>query len=141
MEATASTRAGPPSRVALSPEAIASQAPFTPSHDEPRPIAAGADIERSAMMPLAVARPDEATPRYTWVAIAFHWTIGLGILAMLAMGLAMTHVKLPPFVVFKLYQLHKSIGITILLLAALRLLWRFTHRPPPLPAGMAAGGG
>ncbi len=28
---------------------------------------------------------------------------------------------------------HKSIGITVLGLAVLRLLWRATHRPPPLP--------
>jgi cytochrome b561 len=28
---------------------------------------------------------------------------------------------------------HKSIGITVLGLAILRLLWRLTHNPPPLP--------
>ena len=30
-------------------------------------------------------------------------------------------------------DLHKSIGLTVLGLAILRLLWRFGHRPPPLP--------
>ncbi len=74
--------------------------------------------------------------RYTSVAIALHWLIALGIFAMLAMGLVMTHVKLAPLMVFKLYQLHKSVGITILLAALLRLLWRFTHRPPALPSDM-----
>ncbi len=38
---------------------------------------------------------------------------------------------------FALIQLHKSIGITVLLLSLVRLAWRLTHRPPPLPAGMA----
>jgi cytochrome b561 len=35
---------------------------------------------------------------------------------------------------FQLYQLHKSIGITVLGAVFLRILWRLTHRPPPLPA-------
>ena len=48
----------------------------------------------------------------------------------------MVHGKLAPFTQFKLYQLHKSVGITVLLLALTRLGWRLTHRPPPLPAEM-----
>jgi cytochrome b561 len=32
---------------------------------------------------------------------------------------------------------HKSFGMTILMLAALRLLWRLFNRPPELPAGMS----
>jgi len=86
--------------------------------------------------PVASTNPVAARTRYTSVAIALHWTIGLGIVAMLAMGLVMTHVKLAPFTQLKLYQLHKSVGITILLAAALRLLWRFAHRPPALPDDM-----
>jgi len=31
------------------------------------------------------------------------------------------------------FNLHKSIGMTILVLMALRLLWRWGHPPPPLP--------
>ena len=33
-------------------------------------------------------------------------------------------------------QLHKSIGITVLLLSILRLTWRFLSPPPPLPASV-----
>lgn len=73
-------------------------------------------------------------PRYTTIAIVLHWGIALGILAMLAMGLAMTHAPIAPLWKFKLYQWHKSVGITILLLALLRLLWRLWHKPPALPA-------
>lgn len=36
------------------------------------------------------------------------------------------------------FQLHKSLGLTILALSLLRLLWRLTHRPPPMPATMPA---
>ena len=74
--------------------------------------------------------------RYTTVAIALHWLIGLAIIFMLALGLLMNN--LPDDrqeLQYKLYQLHKSVGITILALSLLRLIWRLMHRPPPLPAG------
>ena len=74
--------------------------------------------------------------RYTAVAQAFHWLLALALAGIVVMGLVMAHVKLAPATQFKLFQLHKSVGITILILAVLRLLWRLTHRPPPLPAGM-----
>ena len=74
--------------------------------------------------------------RYTSVAIFLHWIMAAGILALLVLGLTMTHVTLPLMRKFHLYQLHKSIGITILLAAFVRLAWRLTHRPPPLPAHM-----
>jgi len=74
--------------------------------------------------------------RYTSVAIFLHWIMALGILGLLIVGLTMTHATLPLMRKFHLYQLHKSIGITILLAAFVRLAWRLTHRPPPLPAHM-----
>ncbi len=76
--------------------------------------------------------------RYTAVAIALHWLIAIAILAMLVMGLLMVHGSLASADKFKLYQLHKSVGLTILGLAVLRLLWRLGHHPPPLPAAMPA---
>jgi cytochrome b561 len=79
-------------------------------------------------------------PRYSAVAILLHWLIAAGIVALIVIGLIMTQLgaRLPQMEVFKLYQLHKSIGITVLLLGVLRLLWRLTHRPPPLPPEMPA---
>jgi cytochrome b561 len=74
--------------------------------------------------------------RYGAVAIGLHWLIALGILALIAIGLTMTHAGLGPMAKFRLYQLHKSIGITVLFAAVLRVLWRMTHRPPPLPETM-----
>ena len=55
--------------------------------------------------------------RYTSVAIFLHWIMAVGILALLVLGLTMTHVTLPLMRKFQLYQLHKSIGVTILLAA------------------------
>jgi len=37
---------------------------------------------------------------------------------------------------FTVFQWHKSFGIVVLLLSVLRLVWRLTHKPPALPAGM-----
>jgi cytochrome b561/polyisoprenoid-binding protein YceI len=77
--------------------------------------------------------------RYTAVAIVLHWAIAAAILANLVIGWWMksaigeTATQARAIAAF---QLHKSIGLTVLLLTVLRLVWRFTHKPPPLPAGM-----
>ena len=79
--------------------------------------------------------------RYTAVAVALHWLIGIAVIGMLASGLVMVrliHEKATQAQGFRLFQLHKSIGITILILAVLRLLWRLAHPAPPPPAGMPA---
>ncbi len=74
--------------------------------------------------------------RYTAVAIVLHWAIGLAILFMLGLGLVMTQLSLKPATLFAMYQLHKSVGITILLLVAVRIAWRLANPPPPLPASV-----
>jgi cytochrome b561 len=79
---------------------------------------------------------DGSGDRYTVVAIILHWVMALGILALAVIGLLMVHAHLPLHRKFALYQLHKSIGITILLAAFLRVLWRLWHKPPALPAHM-----
>ncbi|MCG5249421.1 cytochrome b [Methylorubrum extorquens] len=80
----------------------------------------------------------ETARRYTVVAILLHWTSALCVLALIGMGLTMTHAGLAPMRQFQLYQWHKSVGITVLALTVLRVLWRLTHRPPAHPAGMPA---
>ncbi|MDI9849380.1 cytochrome b [Rhodoblastus sp. 17X3] len=76
--------------------------------------------------------------RYDVVAVVLHWTMALGIIVLIGVGLAMKHADLPKMRVFQLFQLHKSIGVVILLLAVVRLAWRLTHRAPPLPETMPA---
>jgi cytochrome b561 len=84
--------------------------------------------------------------RYTDVAIVLHWLIAICILLQIAMGLAMVNLTLPLAQKFYLFQLHKSVGITVLGLVLLRIVWRLAHSPPPLPDAMpewerrAAGG-
>ena len=74
--------------------------------------------------------------RYDAVAILLHWLVAVGVVAQIAIGLAMTQLPLTPAHQFPLYQLHKSIGITVLAVVLLRVAWRLTHRPPPLPDTM-----
>ncbi|MFM9880619.1 MAG: cytochrome b [Burkholderiaceae bacterium] len=72
------------------------------------------------------------TPRYSHVAIGFHWLLALMIIGAWSFGFYMTDLPFSP-ARLKQYNWHKWAGITILTLSALRLLWRLTHRPPPLP--------
>lgn len=73
------------------------------------------------------------TTRYSGVAIALHWLLGLAIVITFSVGFYMTDLPFSPQRL-KLYNWHKWAGVTILALSALRLLWRLTHRPPALPA-------
>ncbi|MDX8378690.1 MAG: cytochrome b [Gallionella sp.] len=69
--------------------------------------------------------------RYTRTAITLHWLIALLIFATFPIGFYMHDLKLSPMKLH-LYSYHKWIGITILILAILRILWRATHHPPAL---------
>ena len=71
----------------------------------------------------------ETSSRYTGVAIALHWAMAALLLFMIWLGWNMEDNEAR-------FQLHKSIGITILFLALARLAWRFANPPPPLPDGM-----
>ena len=70
--------------------------------------------------------------RYGIVAQALHWSIAALVVVMFGLGWSMADLPLGQRK-FELYQLHKSLGITILLLAAVRLLWRLFNPAPPLP--------
>ena len=76
--------------------------------------------------------------RYTITAIVFHWLIALLIVGAFIMGLVMTDIPGITPTKLKYYSWHKWAGVTVLALAALRLLWRLTHRAPAYPAGMPA---
>ena len=74
--------------------------------------------------------------RYSPVAAILHWTIAALIIGQIIGGKYMHGLANSSPVKFDLYQLHKSFGLTILLLSLLRLGWRFTHKAPALPAAM-----
>ena len=79
------------------------------------------------------------TARYSTVAIALHWLTALAILAMIPTGWWMSEAIADPdsqAAAYRVFQLHKSIGITILLLSLIRLGWRLANPPPPLPLNL-----
>jgi cytochrome b561 len=75
--------------------------------------------------------------RYSTPAIVLHWLVAMLIFVAFPLGVYMHELPLSPGKL-KLYSYHKWIGITLLMLVALRVTWRLTHTPPPLPADMAA---
>ncbi len=97
---------------------------------------------------------------YTKTAIVLHWLIGIAILAMFGLGWYMSELpkdapKAMAFDLFDLgiynwqlteevsprtfyFNLHKSIGVTLLGLIVLRIFWRITHRPPALLDSLSA---
>lgn len=73
-----------------------------------------------------------AVLRYSPPAVVLHWLIALLIFAAFPLGVYMHDLPLSPDKL-RLYSYHKWLGITILMLVALRVTWRLTHTPPPLP--------
>lgn len=74
--------------------------------------------------------------RYSLFAIFLHWLMALGIVLAFGMGLTMTDIPGITPTKLRLYNWHKWLGVTLLALAAIRLLWRLFHTAPPLPDGM-----
>ena len=76
--------------------------------------------------------------RYGAVAMTLHWTLAALILFNVGLGFFMTKLDETDEWTFPLFQFHKSIGLTILMLSLVRLLWRLTNPIPALPSGMSA---
>ena len=73
-------------------------------------------------------------PRYPLTVIVLHWTIAAAVVGLVALGWWMQTIpKIPVGSRVDAYNLHKSIGLTVLLLMVVRLAWRASHRPPQLP--------
>ena len=73
--------------------------------------------------------------RYTTVAIVLHWLIAAAIIFQVIVGWRMGDGPKGSPTTFALFQLHKSIGFTILLLSLARLAWRLVNPAPLAPAG------
>ena len=77
----------------------------------------------------------EATTRYTRTARWLHWAMAAMILAMLFVGVCMVaSLEHRPWLV----DLHRPLGLLVLVLAVLRLWHRRRHPPPPLPDDLPA---
>ena len=80
---------------------------------------------------------------YGAVAKAFHWTVGLGVLAMIPLGVVANRIAHSDALLagdggavaraVTLFSIHKTLGVTILAAALARIAWALTQpRPAPL---------
>jgi cytochrome b561 len=72
---------------------------------------------------------------YTSTAILLHWSIALLIIGLFILGLYMSDLPRSPERI-ALFGWHKSLGVTVYLLACYRLYWRRNNPPPPLSQQM-----
>ena len=72
---------------------------------------------------------------YHLLSIVLHWVLGLSLVATFVLGVYMHELPFSP-TRLKLYNWHKWAGVSILMLSVLRLVWRMTHPPAPLPAAV-----
>ena len=72
--------------------------------------------------------------RYSLPARLIHWTMAVGVAFMWACGFVMTTLVADDSPLEEaLYDLHISVGVTLLALLAVRVAVRFANPPPPLP--------
>ena len=76
--------------------------------------------------------------RYSSTAIALHWLMAVMIIANFTLGLVMVDIAGLTPAKLRYFSWHKWAGVTILLLATVRLLWRLSHPAPALPDTMPA---
>ena len=73
--------------------------------------------------------------RYTRTAIFLHWLIAVAVIVQFSWGWWMQDIpKQPVGPRVDAFNLHKSVGLTILALMCVRVVWRWRHPAPALPA-------
>ncbi len=78
-----------------------------------------------------------ARTRYTATAQALHWVVAALMFAVIPLAWVMVNMARTAPSREWIYTLHKSFGMTILLLVVVRLAWRAAHPAPPLPGSLA----
>jgi cytochrome b561 len=74
--------------------------------------------------------------RYSTVAIALHWTIAAAIALQIVFGWRIGDVE--GVTRSTILQLHKTVGVTILVLTVGRLVWRLVNPPPPVDSNLTS---
>jgi cytochrome b561 len=72
--------------------------------------------------------------RYSTVAIVLHWTIAAALALQILIGLRIEEVEGPTL--STILRLHKTVGVTILVLTVARLVWRLVNPPPPTDSSL-----
>ena len=120
------------------------KAPLTPL-DPLKPAILNGFIGLAAIAGLflayAAAQPVNAAPPpvqyYDRTSRFLHWTTALIFVALVPLGLFMAGLPEGSTIRDPLYIVHKSLGLTVLLLVIVRLIWHRLHRVPPLSVGLS----
>ena len=80
----------------------------------------------------------ETADSYSATQKALHWLMAALIVVTVPIGLGIAHLLEPGPVTDILYEVHKSIGITVFSLAVVRVLVRWRRGAPPLVSGVPA---
>jgi cytochrome b561 len=75
-----------------------------------------------------------ANLRYSRPAIVLHWTVAVLVLAQIGLGFAADWLTRP--LSDAMLDQHVRLGLLIFALMILRLSWRLSHRPPPMPVAV-----
>lgn len=74
------------------------------------------------------------TDNFGWIVIILHWWMAVLIIGLFVMGLWMRQLEYYDSWYYRAPQLHKEIGLFVLLLLVLRVVWRVLDQPPrPVP--------
>jgi len=83
---------------------------------------------------LSAATRQPSPRRYTTTAVILHWAVAAIVVALIALGWWMQSIpKQPAGPRVDAFNLHKSLGLLVLALMAVRLAWRASHPPPARP--------
>jgi cytochrome b561 len=74
---------------------------------------------------------------YGFTARALHWITAVIVIGMIPAGIYMANANPGPTQDL-LFDLHRSFGVVLLPIVLARLVYRFTHPPPPLPSDIPA---
>lgn len=77
-------------------------------------------------------------PGYRPPARWLHWIVAAAVLLMIPAGLIMTREGIPRPLQDTLFLFHKNTGVLLVPVILVRILYRLTHRPPPLPLSIPA---
>lgn len=78
-----------------------------------------------------------AAATYSFNARVLHWLTAALVLTLIPIGIVMANVSLGP-AGDVLYDIHRSIGAVLIPIVLVRLIYRLSNPPPPLPADIPA---
>lgn len=76
--------------------------------------------------------------KYSIQARILHWLMAAVILSALGLGIYMTNLGKDATNRMQIYNLHKSLGVTVMILVLIRIAIRLKNKPPALPTTIKA---